>query len=97
MDSRDRTTFDKMPNLHENGLNIKAGLRLNLRQAMFGSKSREPKKERYTNMEAFHISYPNFLDLFTKVEVYNFESFSKISILLRIIIFFEGWPIYAKV
>ena len=87
----------KWQNLHKQGLNIKARLRIYLRQAKFGSKGRKPKKERDTYMESFHISYPHFLYLVTKFVVNDFELFAKISIRLRIIIFFEGWPIYAKV
>ena len=48
-------------------------------------------------MESVHVNYPSFLDVFSEVEVNYFEPITKISILLGIVIFFEGWPIYTKV
>ena len=78
-----------MPNLHKGGLHINAGLRVNLKHAEFGCKGWEPKKERDTNTESFHISYPAVLYLVTEIEVDYFEPVMKISILLGIVIFFE--------
>ena len=48
---------------------------------MFGSKGREPEKERNTNMEFFHVINPFFLNVFTKVEVYDFKPLAKSRIL----------------
>jgi len=97
MNCRDRTTFGKVPNFEKSSLNIKTGLRVDLRKAIFGSKGRESEKERDANMKTFHVSNPFFLDLFSKVEVNYFKPFTKCRILWGIIIFFESWPIYAKV
>jgi len=97
MNCRDRTTFRKVPNFEKSSLNIETGLGVDFRKSIFGSKGREPEKERDANMKTFHVSNPFFLDLFSKVEVNNFKRFTKCRILLGIIIFFESWPIYPKV
>jgi len=96
MNGRNGPTFGEMPNTQEGGLDIQTRLRINLLEAKFGRKRREPKKERDTNMESFHIRYPSFLNLFTEVKVYDFEPLAKGGILLGIVIHFEGWPIYTK-
>jgi len=97
MDGRGRTTFGEMLNLHKSGLNNETGLGIDIRKPKFGGISGEPEKEWNTNMESFHVRDLGFLYLFTTVEVNYFEPFAKITILLWIVIFFEGWPIYNKV
>ena len=77
MNRRDRTTFGKVPNFEKSSLNIKTGLRVDLRKAIFGSKGRESEKERDANMKSFHVSNPCCLDLFSKIVVNNFEPFAK--------------------
>jgi len=86
MDGRDIPAFDEMPNTQESGLNIKTGLRIDLRKSILGSKGRKPKKERDANMESVHVKYPSFLDLFSEAEVNCFEPFAKSRVLLRIVI-----------
>jgi len=97
MDCRDRTTFRKVSNFEKSSLNINIGLGVDFRKSIFGSKGKESEKERDTNMKTFHVSNPFFLNLFSKVEVNNFKPFTKCRVLFGIIIFFESWPIYAKV
>jgi len=97
MDGRDKPAVDEMPNTQEGGLNNKTRLRIYLRKSIFGSKGRKPKKERNANMESVHVNYPSFLDVFTEVKVNYFKPIAKNRVLLRIVIFFEGWPIYTKV
>jgi len=82
MNGGDRTTFGKVPNFENSSLNIKTALGVDFSKPIFGSEGREPETERDANIKTFHVSYPFFLDLFSKVEVNHFKPFAKCRILL---------------
>ena len=77
MDCGNRSAFDKMPNTRKSGLDIKIGLRINVRKPMFGSKGGKPKKERNAYMKAFYVSNPFLFEVFTEIKVYIFKPFAK--------------------
>ena len=86
MNGGDGPTFDEMPNTRKSGLDIKTGLRVDIRKPMFGSKGGKPKKERNAYTKAFHVSNPFFFEVFAEIKVNNLKPFVKDRILKRIII-----------